>query len=26
VVVITFMQSSYNCMPETNDVSMVYSV
>lgn len=26
VVVITFMQSSYNYMPETNDVSMVYSV
>lgn len=26
VVVITFMQSTYNYMPETNDVSMVYSV
>lgn len=26
VVVTTFMQSSYNYMPETNDVSMVNSV
>jgi multidrug resistance efflux pump len=26
VVFFTFMQSSYNYMPETNDVSMVYSV
>jgi multidrug resistance efflux pump len=26
VVVITFMQSSYIYMPETSDVSMVYSV
>ena len=26
VVVIAFVQSSYNYMPETNDVSVVYSV